>query len=399
MNDEIEIMGLFDVYSLLDIEPVEAKGAYLWDSEGNKYLDFYGGHAVISIGHTHPVYVEKITRQLTKIGFYSNAVINPLQRELARQLEETSGYPEYNLFLCNSGAEANENALKLASFTTGRMKVLAFKGAFHGRTSAAVAVTDNPGIQAPLNRCHPVTFIALNDGEKLEQELMSKTYAAVIIEGIQGVGGIQVPDPEFLQLINRLCKETGTLMITDEVQSGYGRTGRFFAHQHAGIKPDVITMAKGMGNGFPIAGLLIAPEIEAKKGMLGTTFGGSHLACAAALAVLEVINREYLINNAAGIGKYLIHELKKTEGVLEVRGKGLMIGVETAFPQAEVRKKLTGTFHIMTGYSGTNTLRLLPPLIITRKEADEFLAAFRKVSAGLLTEKAVQKEIAGMYGA
>lgn len=399
MNDEIEIMGLFDVYSLLDIEPVEAKGAYLWDSEGNKYLDFYGGHAVISIGHTHPVYVEKITRQLTKIGFYSNAVINPLQRELARQLEETSGYPEYNLFLCNSGAEANENALKLASFTTGRMKVLAFKGAFHGRTSAAVAVTDNPGIQAPLNQCHPVTFIALNDGERLEQELMSKTYAAVIIEGIQGVGGIQVPDPEFLQLINRLCKETGTLMITDEVQSGYGRTGRFFAHQHAGIKPDVITMAKGMGNGFPIAGLLIAPEIKAKKGMLGTTFGGSHLACAAALAVLEVINREYLINNAAGIGKYLIHELKKTEGVLEVRGKGLMIGVETAFPQAEVRKKLTQAFHIMTGYSGTNTLRLLPPLIITRKEADEFLAAFRKVSAGLLTEKAAQKEIAGMYGA
>lgn len=399
MNDEIEIMGLFDVYSLLDIEPMEAKGAYLWDSEGNKYLDFYGGHAVISIGHTHPVYVEKITRQLTKIGFYSNAVINPLQRELARQLEETSGYPEYNLFLCNSGAEANENALKLASFTTGRMKVLAFKGAFHGRTSAAVAVTDNPEIQAPLNQCHPVTFIALNDGERLEQELMSKTYAAVIIEGIQGVGGIQVPEPEFLQLINRLCKETGTLMITDEVQSGYGRTGRFFAHQHAGIKPDVITMAKGMGNGFPIAGLLIAPEIKAKKGMLGTTFGGSHLACAAALAVLEVINREYLINNAAGIGKYLIHELKKTEGVLEVRGKGLMIGVETVFPQAEVRKKLTQAFHIMTGYSGTNTLRLLPPLIITRKEADEFLAAFRKVSAGLLTEKAAQKEIAGMYGA
>lgn len=377
-------MGLFEVYSLLDIEPVKAKGAYLWDVKGKKYLDFYGGHAVISIGHTHPVYVGKITEQLKKIGFYSNAVVNSLQVELARQLGETAGYPDYNLFLCNSGAEANENAMKLASFRTGRMKILAFQGSFHGRTSAAVAVTDNPVIQAPLNQCHPVTFIKLNDDKSLQRELLTRTYAAVIIEGIQGVGGIQLPTAEFLQQIRELCQTTGTLMIVDEVQSGCGRTGQFFAHQHAGVKPDIITMAKGMGNGFPIAGLLIQPEIEAKKGMLGTTFGGSHLACAAALAVLEVINREYLMNNAAGIGKYLMQELKKIKGVREVRGKGLMIGVETEFPQIEVRKKLTAEFQVMTGYSGANTLRLLPPLIITRKEADEFLLAFRTVMANLV---------------
>lgn len=372
-------MGLFEVYSLLDIEPVAAKGAYLWDVAGNKYLDFYGGHAVISIGHTHPVYVGKITGQLGKIGFYSNAVVNGLQTELACRLGKISGYPDYNLFLCNSGAEANENALKLASFTTGRMKILAFKGAFHGRTSAAVAVTDNPAIQAPLNRCHAVTFIDLNDRKALERELLTRTYAAVMIEGIQGVGGIRVPEPEFLRQMEQLCRETGTLMIVDEVQSGCGRSGKFFAHQYAEVKPDIVTMAKGMGNGFPVAGLLIAPGIEAKKGMLGTTFGGSHLACAAALAVLEVIDREYLMNNAAGIGKYLIQELQKITGVKEVRGKGLMIGVETLFQQAEIRKKLTGEFQVMTGYSGTHTLRLLPPLIITRKEADEFLNAFREV--------------------
>lgn len=371
-------MGLFEVYSLLDIEPVKAKGTYLWDKKGVKYLDFYGGHAVISIGHCHPVYVNKIARQLNQIGFYSNAVINPLQAELAAQLGTVSGYPDYNLFLCNSGAEANENALKLASFVTGRAKVLAFRGAFHGRTSAAVAVTDNLTIQAPLNQGHQVTFINLNDEEALQRELLTHTYAAVIIEGIQGVGGIRVPDPVFLQGMRKLCDQSGTLMILDEVQSGYGRTGKFFAHQHAGVKPDVITMAKGMGNGFPVAGLLIAPEIEAKKGMLGTTFGGSHLACAAALAVLEVINQEYLVNNAAGIGKYLIHALSGMEGVKEVRGKGLMIGVETEFPQSEFRQLLTSEHHIMTGYSGKYTLRLLPPLIITRKEADEFLEAFRE---------------------
>lgn len=371
-------MGLFDVYSLLDIEPVEAKGVYLRDKKGDKYLDFYGGHAVISIGHSHPVYVDKITRQLNRIGFYSNAVVNSLQQELADQLGQTSGYPDYNLFLCNSGAEANENALKLASFVTMRTKILAFKAAFHGRTSAAVAVTDNPAIQAPLNQSHSVTFVDLNDSEKLQRELMTGTYAAVIVEGIQGVGGIRVPDPEFLQLMRKLCDESGTVMIVDEIQSGCGRTGQFFAHQHAGVRPDVITMAKGMGNGFPMAGLLIKPEIEARKGMLGTTFGGSHLACAAALAVLEVINREYLVNNAAGLGKYLIQELRNMPGVKEVRGEGLMIGVETGIPQTEIRKILTSDCHILTGYSGKYTLRLLPPLVITRKEADEFLKGFRE---------------------
>lgn len=379
-------MGLFEVYNLSDIEPVAAKGAYLWDKEGNRYLDFYGGHAVISIGHTHPVYVRKITEQAEKIGFYSNAVINSLQTELAFRTGEISGYPEYNLFLCNSGAEANENAMKLASFTTGRTKILAFRGAFHGRTSAAVAVTDNPEIQSPLNRCHAVTFIGINDRDSLERELTTRTYAAVIIEGIQGVGGIRVPDPEFLRQMRRLCSATGTMMIVDEVQSGCGRTGKFFAHQHADVKPEIITMAKGMGNGFPVAGLLITPGIKAKKGMLGTTFGGSHLACTAALAVLEVIEREYLVNNAAGIGKYLIQKLQEMAGVKEVRGKGLMIGVETAFPQTEIRKRLSEKFRVMTGYSGNHTLRLLPPLIITRKEADEFLYAFRNVMEDVAQE-------------
>lgn len=373
--------NLFEVYDLLDIEPVEAKGAYLWDKKGEKYLDFYGGHAVISIGHCHPVYVDKIGKQLSKIGFYSNAVINPLQEELAKQLCKTSGYDDYHLFLCNSGAEANENALKLASFITGRDKVLAMKGAFHGRTSAAVAVTDNPNIQAPLNQGHKVTFIPLNDEKALEKELATGEYAAVIVEGIQGVGGIRVPAESFLKKMRDLCDQTDTVMVLDEVQSGYGRTGKFFAHQYAGVKPDVITMAKGMGNGFPIAGLLITPKIAAKKGMLGTTFGGSHLACAAALAVLEVINREYLLNNAAGLGKYMIHELKKVKGVTDVRGEGLMIGVDLEVPQSEFRKKLTHKYHVMTGYSGKNTLRLLPPLIITRKEADEFLDAFKQVIA------------------
>lgn len=392
-------MGLFDVYSLLDIEPVEAKGAYLWDSKGDKYLDFYGGHAVISIGHSHPVYVEKISAQLHRIGFYSNAVVNPLQVELARQLETACGYQEYNLFLCNSGAEANENALKLASFVTGRVKILAFRGAFHGRTSAAVAVTDNPVIQAPLNQCHAVTFIDLNDTETLEKELATGTYAAVIVEGIQGVGGIRMPESGFLQAMRKACDRSGSLMIVDEVQSGCGRTGKFFAHQYADVQPDVITMAKGMGNGFPIAGLLIAPKIEAKKGMLGTTFGGSHLACAAALAVLEVIGREYLVNNAAALGKYLMQEIRKIEGVREVRGQGLMIGVETGFLQADVRKLLTVEQHVMTGYSGKYTLRLLPPLIITRKQCDEFLNAFRQVMARLSDEsKIVRKEELQYHG-
>jgi len=385
-----EDMDLFDVYSLLNIEPVEAKGVYLRDKKGEKYLDFYGGHAVISIGHGHPVYVDKITTQLNRIGFYSNAVVNPLQVELARRFGEVSGDEDYHLFLCNSGAEANENALKLASFVTGRVKVLAFKGAFHGRTSAAVAVTDNPAIQAPLNQCHPVTFIALNDEEALQKELSTSTYAAVIVEGIQGVGGVRVPEPAFLRSMREYCNRSGTLMIVDEVQSGCGRTGKFFAHQHAGVQPDIITMAKGIGNGFPVAGLFIAPKVKAEKGMLGTTFGGSHLACAAVLAVLEVIEQECLESNAAALGKYLMHELKKVPGVKEVRGIGLMIGVETAFPQSEVRRLLTAEWHIMTGYSGPDTLRLLPPLVITRRECDEFLKGFREVMSHLVQPGRIQ---------
>lgn len=372
-------MGLFEVYNLLDIEPVEAKGAYLWDKQGEKYLDFYGGHAVISIGHSHPVYVEKLTRQLHKIGFYSNAVVNSLQEELAMKLGRISGYEDYRLFLCNSGAEANENALKLASFINGRDKILAFRGAFHGRTSAAVAITDNPGIQAPVNQHHKVTFISLNDVQALERELMSGVYAAVIVEGIQGVGGIRVAEDEFLCRMRKYCDQSGTWMIVDEIQCGYARSGKFFSHQYAGIRPDVITMAKGMGNGFPIGGLLIAGGIQAKKGMLGTTFGGSHLACAAALAVLEVIDKEYVVNNAAGLGKYLMQELRKIKGVTEVRGRGLMIGVDTEIPQKEVRSRLLKEHHILSGYSGSYTLRLLPALTITRKEADEFLKAFREI--------------------
>lgn len=375
-------MNLFEVYDLLNIEPVKAKGAYLWDRNGQKYLDFYGGHAVISIGHCHPVYVNKLALQLNKIGFYSNAVKNGLQEELAEKLGVISGYPDYKLFLCNSGAEANENALKLASFVTGRNKVLAFKGAFHGRTSAAVAVTDNPKIQAPFNRNHPVTFSVLNDTEALEKELATKEYAAVIVEGIQGVGGIRVAEDVFLTQMRQICDATETVMIVDEIQCGYGRTGKFFSHQYAGVKPDIITMAKGMGNGFPVAGVLIGEKIEARKGMLGTTFGGSHLACAAALAVLEVMARENLLDNAAALGKYLMNELKKIKGVKEVRGRGLMIGLDLEEPQAAFRARLLNRTHVLTGYSGQYTLRLLPALIITRQEADVFLSAFRTIIQG-----------------
>lgn len=372
-------MGLFEVYDLLNIEPVEAKGSYLWDRTGQKYLDFYGGHAVISIGHCHPVYVEKLSSQLNRIGFYSNAVQNSLQTELAAQLGRISGYPDYQLFLCNSGAEANENALKLASFTTGRERILAFKSAFHGRTSAAVAVTDNPLIQAPVNKNHQVTFIPLNDRKALKKELASLSYAAVIVEGIQGVGGIRMVEEDFFKEMRKECDLTGTMMVADEIQSGYGRTGKFFAHQYAGIAPDMITMAKGMGNGFPVAGLLITEKIPARKGLLGTTFGGSHLACAAALAVLTVMNAEGTVNNAADMGNYLIQELKKMKGVSEVRGRGLMIGVDTLQAQSEVRARLLHQAHILTGYSGKNTLRLLPPLTLNREEAEEFLTDFRKI--------------------
>lgn len=371
---------MFNVYDLLPIEPVKAEGVFFWDKEGRKYLDFYGGHAVISIGHSHPRYVARITDQLNRIGFYSNSVENSLQVELEDRLKRLSGCLDYNLFLCNSGAEANENALKLASFVTGRTKVLAMRGAFHGRTSGAVAVTDNSSIQAPLNRGHQVTFIHLNDTGELERELSGGDYAAVIVEGIQGVGGIRVSETPFLEAAREVCSRFGTLLIMDEIQSGYGRTGKFFAHQYAGVKPDMITMAKGMGNGFPVAGVLIHASVEAKKGMLGTTFGGSHLACVAALAVLEVLEEEKLIDHAARMGDYLMTRLKSFNGVIDVRGKGLMIGVDIDIPHAIFRRRLLADHQVITGYSGKNTLRLLPPLCLSKAEADVFLERFKQIT-------------------
>ena len=370
-------MNLFQVYSLLDMEPVKAQGAYLWDKQGEEYLDFYGGHAVISIGHTHPHYVEKITDQLSKIGFYSNAVINGLQVELAEKLGELSGYEDYELFLCNSGAEANENALKLASFTTGRERILAMKGAFHGRTSMAVAVTDNPKIQAPVNKSDKVSFVELNDIEALRAELSRREYAALIIEPIQGVNGIKVATVEYLQAAREACKEYGTLLIMDEIQAGSGRSGRYFAHQWADIKADIITLAKGIANGFPVGGVMISPEIPAWKGMLGTTFGGSHLACAAAIAVADVMKSENLVANAEKMGEAITNGIKGVSGIKDIRGRGLMIGIDLSVPQAEFRRLLREKYHIMTGLSGEWTLRLLPPLMITQKEVDRFVEAFR----------------------
>ena len=370
-------MKLFDVYSLLDMEPVKASGAYLWDKEGVEYLDFYGGHAVISIGHTHPHYVEKITDQLSKIGFYSNAVVNSLQVELAEKLGELSGYPDYELFLCNSGAEANENALKLASFTTGRERVLAMKAAFHGRTSMAVAVTDNPKIQAPVNCTDKVSFVALNDVEALRKELATGEYAAVIIEPIQGVGGIQVASDEFLKAAREACDATGTMLIIDEIQAGYGRSGKFFAHQWSGVKADIITLEKGIANGFPVGAVMVSPAIPAKKGMLGTTFGGSHLACAAAIAVADVVKAENLVENARKMGEKIVEGIKGVSGIKDIRGRGLMIGIDLSVPQAAFRKVLREKHHIMTGLSGEYTLRLLPPLMIGDKEVERFVEAFK----------------------
>ncbi len=374
-------MDLFQVYSLLDMEPVKACGAYLWDKNGEEYLDFYGGHAVISIGHTHPHYVAKITEQLGRIGFYSNAVVNNLQRELAEKLGDLAGYPDYELFLCNSGAEANENALKLASFTTGRSRVLAMRGAFHGRTSMAVAVTDNPAIQAPVNRTDKVTFTPLNDIEAMRAELRTGEYAAVIVEGIQGVNGIRVASDEFLRAVREACDATGTIMILDEVQSGYGRSGRFFAHQWSGVRADIVSLAKGIANGFPVGAIMISPAIPAKKGMLGTTFGGSHLACAAAIAVADVVKDENLVENARTAGEKIVAAIGGTSGVKDIRGRGLMIGVDLAVPQADFRNVLMHKHHIMTGYSGKNTLRLLPPLIIGDREIERFAEAFRATAA------------------
>ena len=372
-------MTIFDVYSLYDIEPVKGKGSHVYTADGSEYLDLYGGHAVISIGHAHPKYVKAVSDQVGNLGFYSNSVLNSLQVKLAERLGNASGYPDYSLFLCNSGAEANENAIKLASFTTGRSNILAFGKAFHGRTSGAVEATDNPAIRSPFNTTDHVTFVPLNDFEATRTVLESREYAAVIIEGIQGVSGIHEPSEDFLRFLSEECKKTGTLLILDEIQSGYGRTGKFFAHQHAGIRPDIITCAKGIANGFPAAAVLISPEIPAKKGMLGTTFGGNHLACAAALAVLEVMEDEKLVENAAEVGEYLISELKKIPGVKDVRGKGLMIGLEVeGFTGSELRKRLLFDHHIFTGGAGQFTVRLLPALSLSRENADHFLSEFKK---------------------
>lgn len=367
-------MKLFDVYPLFPIEPVKAIGSWLWDSEGKKYLDLYGGHAVISIGHNHPHFVEALKSQLDKISFYSNSVKNSMQERLAEKLGELSGYPNHQLFLCNSGAEANENALKLASFVTGRKKVIAFKKAFHGRTSGAVAATDNPKIVAPFNAGHDIIFLPLND-EKAFAEAINKDIAAVIIEGIQGVGGIQLPDDSFLKFISVKCKEVGALLILDEVQSGYGRSGKFFAHQYAGIEADLITIAKGMGNGFPVGGLLIHPDIKPWSGMLGTTFGGNYLACAAALSVLEVIEQEDLMTNAATLGDYWMEQLRSFDSIKEVRGRGLMIGFDLPDSLTSLRKDLLFKHHIFTGEAKPNTVRLLPSLALTKTEADILLEA------------------------
>jgi acetylornithine aminotransferase len=373
-------MKLFEVYPLFDVEPVEADGALLFDRQGNKYLDFYGGHAVISIGHGHPHFVERITDQLGKLAFYSNSVPISIQKDLAHTLGASSGYYNWNLFLCNSGAEANENAMKLASAHNHRKKIMAFTGGFHGRTSLAVAATDNPNIVFPVNEGAEIDRYHFEDFEGTEQALLNEDFCCVIIEGIQGVGGIVEPSAEFLKHLRVLCDKTGTVLILDEVQSGFGRTGRFFAHQHAFIQPDIISIAKGMGNGFPVGGIMINPSLKPKIGMLGTTFGGNHLACAASLAVLEVIEREQLIQHAAQIGKYLVSELQHFSVIKEIRGKGLMIGLEFDHPIADLRKKLLYDQNIFTGSSSNkNTLRLLPPLNIGEKEVTQFLKALKKV--------------------
>jgi len=367
-------LKLFDVYPLFPIEPVKAQGSWLWDVEGKKYLDLYGGHAVISIGHNHPHFVEALRNQLDKISFYSNSVKNSLQEKLAEKLGQLSGYPNHQLFLCNSGAEANENALKLASFVNGRKKVIAFKKAFHGRTSGAVAATDNPKIIAPFNSGHEILFLPLNDEQAFINSINNEV-SSVIIEGIQGVGGIHVPDNLFLQLLKRKCKEVGALLILDEIQSGYGRTGKFFAHQHAEVAADLITIAKGMGNGFPVGGVLIHPDIRPWSGMLGTTFGGNYLACAAALSVLEVIETENLMHNAARLGSYWMEQLNSFPSIQQVRGEGLMIGFDLADSLGHLRKEILFKHHIFTGEAKPNTIRLLPSLTLQKQEADLFLEA------------------------
>jgi acetylornithine aminotransferase len=382
-------MKLFDVYPLNDITIVKAKDSYVWDENGVQYLDMYGGHAVISIGHTHPHWVRRIEEQLNKIAFYSNSVKLPIQQELAEKLGKVSGKEDYHLFLCNSGAEANENALKLASFHTGRKKVVAFKKAFHGRTSLAVAVTDNPAIVAPVNQTANVDFLPFNDEHALQEYFQAKgnEVCAVIIEGIQGVGGINVATESFLQSIRRLCDQYGAVFIADSVQCGYGRSGKFFSHDHAGINADIYSMAKGMGNGFPVGGILIAPHLKPKHGMLGTTFGGNPLACAAALGVLEVIESEGLVEKTKQRGQYLMNRLKTIEGIENVRGKGLMIGFDVPEELKDLRKNLLYKHNIFTGEAKPNVIRLLPALSITRKQIDEFLETLQEEVTALKSEK------------
>ena len=369
-------MDLFDVYSLFDVTPVKARGCRVWDDKGTEYLDLYGGHAVISIGHSHPRYIAALTEQLNKIGFYSNSVVNPLQAELAQKLGKACGYEDYALFLVNSGAESNENALKLASFHTGKDRIIAFHRSFHGRTSGAVAVTDNPAIVSPFNANHKVTFCDLNDAEGVEAELRKGNVAGVIIEGIQGCGGIHVPTTSFMQELETLCHTYGAALILDEVQSGYGRTGRFFAHQWNDIHPDIITMGKGIANGFPCGGILIAPQFKARKGMLGTTFGGNYLAMASALAVLDIIQDEGLIKNAFNVGEYIKTHIPVSPRIKEVRGRGLMIGIEMNEDVAPLRQKLLFENHIFTGVAGKDMIRLLAPLCLSMEEAKQFLTAF-----------------------
>lgn len=376
-------MQLYPVYPLFDINIVKGEGCHVWDSEGQEYLDLYGGHAVISIGHCHPHYVEKLTQQLNTLGFYSNSVINRLQEQLAERLGKACGYDNYQLFLVNSGAEANENALKLASFHTGRKRILAASKAFHGRTSLAVEATDNPKNVAPVNANGHVQFLPLNDLEAFQSELAKGDVAAVIVECIQGVGGIRLATSEFMQGLRKACSENGTVLICDEIQCGYGRSGKFFAHQHTGVRPDIITCAKGIGNGFPMGAVLISPQFKAVFGQLGTTFGGNHLACTAALAVLDVIEEEHLVENAASVGSYLLAQLKtlaaETPSIVDVRGEGLMIGIEFSDSIKTLRTRLVKEQHVFTGAASTNILRLLPPLSLTKAEADDFLSRLKQV--------------------
>ena len=370
-------MKLFDVYPLFDVNIVKGQGCKVWDDQGTEYLDLYGGHAVISIGHCHPHYVEAVSRQAATLSFYSNSVVNDLQRQLAKRLGPISGYDDYQLFLVNSGAEANENALKLASFSNGRTRVLVAQKAFHGRTSLAVEATDNPKIIAPINANGHVTYLPLNDIDAWKAELEKGDVCACILECIQGVGGIRMAEPEFAQQLQALCRENGSVLICDEIQCGYGRSGKFFAHQWLGIRPDIITVAKGIANGFPMSGVLISPMFKPIYGQLGTTFGGNHLGCAAALAVLDIMEQEHLVENAARVGDFLIKQLKELKAsqphIIDVRGRGLMIGIELDIPHKEVRSRLVYEQHCFTGCSGTNLLRLLPPLCITEAEATLFI--------------------------